>query len=285
MISRALPIAITAVAWLSGCAAQNVEARSPSKAAASERVFEVAPIVVSPFTESELAGQFERATSMLLADDASGAAEIFDRILRIAPASDLVPAALFNSGLAHQALGDQEMALTRYREVLARFPEHVAARTAILRLSRTLSYLERWDELRRVADAILARDDLALLERIEALGSKALGLLEGSAADVDAAAREVGRARDLIEDNRLGEAGAPPAPLAQVSFALGEVRRVKSERIVFEPLPKLAPRAEGIYRITVKAKTKGDARFKAQLTSTNLTEPVINQESTRIYED
>jgi len=75
---------------------------------------------------------------------------------------------------------------------------------------------------------------------------------------------------------------------AQMEFisAQGPVRfqQVGSE-IVFEPLPKLAPRAEGIYRITVKAKTKGDARFKAQLTSTNLTEPVINQESTRIYED
>jgi hypothetical protein len=44
-------------------------------------------------------------------------------------------------------------------------------------------------------------------------------------------------ARDLVEKHRLGEAGKPPIELAPVSFALGEVRRKHSERIVFEPMP------------------------------------------------
>ena len=75
-------------------------------------------------------------------------------------------------------------------------------------------------------------------------------------------------------------------PQMEFKSAQGPIRfqQVGSE-IVFEPLPRLAPRADAIYRIVVNAKTKGDARFKAQLTSTNLTEPVVNQESTRIYED
>jgi uncharacterized repeat protein (TIGR01451 family) len=55
--------------------------------------------------------------------------------------------------------------------------------------------------------------------------------------------------------------------------------------IVFEPLMKLAPRADAIFRVNVKALAPGDVRFKAQITSTNLVEPVIEMESTRIYED
>jgi uncharacterized repeat protein (TIGR01451 family) len=59
----------------------------------------------------------------------------------------------------------------------------------------------------------------------------------------------------------------------------------QGKEIVFDPLPKLAPRADAIYRVTVKALAPGDVRFKAQITSTNLVEPVIEMESTRIYED
>ncbi len=55
--------------------------------------------------------------------------------------------------------------------------------------------------------------------------------------------------------------------------------------IVFEPLAKLAPKADVVYKVIVKAKTKGDARFRTQLTSTNLVEPVVKVEATRIYED
>jgi uncharacterized repeat protein (TIGR01451 family) len=59
----------------------------------------------------------------------------------------------------------------------------------------------------------------------------------------------------------------------------------QGREIVFEPLPKLAPRADAIFRINVKAVSPGDVRFKAQITSTNLIEPVLEMESTRIYED
>jgi len=55
--------------------------------------------------------------------------------------------------------------------------------------------------------------------------------------------------------------------------------------IVFEPLEKLAPRADAIFRINVKAMEAGTVRFKIQMTSTNLTEPVMKMEATRIYSD
>jgi uncharacterized repeat protein (TIGR01451 family) len=55
--------------------------------------------------------------------------------------------------------------------------------------------------------------------------------------------------------------------------------------IVFDALAKLAPRADAIFRVNVKALQPGDVRFKAQITSTNLVEPVLEMEATRIYSD
>lgn len=55
--------------------------------------------------------------------------------------------------------------------------------------------------------------------------------------------------------------------------------------IVFEPVLRLAPRGDLVYRIKVKALEPGDVRFKVQVTSSNLVEPVIKTEATRIYSD
>ncbi len=68
--------------------------------------------------------------------------------------------------------------------------------------------------------------------------------------------------------------------------ASGPVRfHEEGRQIVFEPLEKLAPRADAVFRINVRAIDQGIVRFKIQMTSTNLTEPVIKMEATRIYSD
>jgi hypothetical protein len=95
----------------------------------------------------------------------------------------------------------------------------------------------------------MARADLSVLELIEARGYKALGLVEQDR--VEDAYREVSKARDLIEEHRLGEAGKPPIELAPVAFALGEVRRRRSEAITFTPMPadftgELEKRCQGL---------------------------------------
>jgi uncharacterized repeat protein (TIGR01451 family) len=55
--------------------------------------------------------------------------------------------------------------------------------------------------------------------------------------------------------------------------------------ILFEPIARMAPRGEAIFKIKAKAVTPGEARFKAQVTSTDLAEPVIKMEATRVYSD
>jgi hypothetical protein len=72
----------------------------------------------------------------------------------------------------------------------------------------------------------------------------------------------------------------------ELKSAQGPVRyRVEGKHVVFEPIERLVPRADAIYRLNVKALEPGTVRFKIQVTSTNLVEPVIKMEATRIYSD
>jgi tetratricopeptide (TPR) repeat protein len=237
LVSAEMPRRLLAVALFlcgAGCSSTPAPALPSAPGKASPPV-ELARVVVSPYTEAELEARFERAKALLLAEKYKEAADLFDQLLRLSPDGAVAPPSLYNSALAHEGLNERKEALDRYRDLLQRFPDHATTRGALFRMGRLHGYLERWSELVRVAEQILARSDLTVLETIEARGERALGLVEQD--KLDEAAREVSQARDLIEQHRLGEAGKPPLELAQVSFALGEVRRQKSERITFSPLP------------------------------------------------
>jgi uncharacterized repeat protein (TIGR01451 family) len=72
----------------------------------------------------------------------------------------------------------------------------------------------------------------------------------------------------------------------QFKNADGPVRyREEGKAIVFEPIERLAPRADAIFRLKVKTLKAGSVRFKIQVSSANLTEPVVKMEPTRIYSD
>jgi uncharacterized repeat protein (TIGR01451 family) len=87
------------------------------------------------------------------------------------------------------------------------------------------------------------------------------------------------------EETDLKLTGILPEAL-QLKSATGPSRfQARGNEIVFEPLPRLAPRGDAVYRINVKAVSAGDVRFKAQLSSANLSEPMVQMESTRIYQD
>lgn len=192
-------------------------------------------MVVSPFTELELAQQFEQARSALLHEKYREAAEAFDRLVRLAPDGETAAPSLYNGAVAREGMADRPGALDRYQKLLDRFPDQAVARGATFRVLRLLSFLERWRDLSTAADRALALRDPSVLEAIDAHGAKALSLAELDR--IDEAAKHVGMARDLIEQHRLGESGPPPIELAQAAFALGEVRRKRSEKISFDPMP------------------------------------------------
>jgi tetratricopeptide (TPR) repeat protein len=240
-MSRRLGFVIAVVTFASGCSSAPSPVTPAARAGhagepgAAHPTLEVAPVVVSPYTDSELETQFEHGRTLLLADKYKEAAEVFDQLVRLSPNGEVAAPSLYNGAMAHEGLAQREAAIKRYTELFQRFPAHATTRGAHFRISRLYGYLERWSDLEANADKILALKDLSVLEAIEAHGAKALGLVEQD--KLDEASRQVNQARDMIEAHRLGESGKPPTELAQVAFALGEVRRKKSEKIVFSPVP------------------------------------------------
>jgi uncharacterized repeat protein (TIGR01451 family) len=61
--------------------------------------------------------------------------------------------------------------------------------------------------------------------------------------------------------------------------------RQEGRTVVFEPLEKLPPRGEAVFRVHVKAREPGVVCFKIEVTSATLQEPVVKMEATRIYSD
>lgn len=228
--------ALVVLPLLAGCAA-TPPARAPGATSDEKNrpPVEVAPMVVSPYSELELEQEFEHARTMLLRERYKEAAEAFDRLVRLAPDGETAAPSLYNGALAHEGMFARQAAAERYQKLIARFPGHAVTRGAYFRMLKLDAYLERWRDLEATADKALAVHDLTVLEAIDAHGAKGLALIEQD--KVEDAARQVGQARDLIEQHRLGESGPPPIELAQASFALGEVRRRKSERITFNPMP------------------------------------------------
>ncbi|GEM_PF-578601 len=74
-----------------------------------------------------------------------------------------------------------------------------------------------------------------------------------------------------------------PSGLTPIS-AEGPVRHaMELNRLVFDVLPQLAPKAEAVFRLRAQAVEPGDKRFRVQLTSDDLQTPILKEESTRVF--
>jgi uncharacterized repeat protein (TIGR01451 family) len=62
-------------------------------------------------------------------------------------------------------------------------------------------------------------------------------------------------------------------------------QRTQGKRVSFEPLPKLAAKADVLYKLKVRAAKPGDWRFRAWLSSDHMPEPIYEDESTQVYSD
>ncbi len=68
--------------------------------------------------------------------------------------------------------------------------------------------------------------------------------------------------------------------------AEGPTRHGQSgNRVVFDGLSQLAPKADALYRVRVKAVRPGDLRARFQLLTDDMQSPVTKEESTRVYAD
>ncbi len=66
--------------------------------------------------------------------------------------------------------------------------------------------------------------------------------------------------------------------------AEGPVRHVvDGPRVLFDPLPLLAPKADTTYRVRVEGVRPGDLRFRVELVTDEMQSPVTKEESTQVY--
>lgn len=61
------------------------------------------------------------------------------------------------------------------------------------------------------------------------------------------------------------------------------MNRVVGTQVIFDPMVKLATKADAVYRIKVRGTLPGDYRFKVQMTCDQLRLPVNKEESSRVY--
>jgi tetratricopeptide (TPR) repeat protein len=208
----------------------------PVGAPASVDPISVSRTVVTPTEATSVDELAQRAHADFDARRFEDATKGFERILSVDPDGPHAAEASFGAAAAHDELGDLAGAADRYVETARRFPNDPTSRDALVRAVRLLAYLERWPEAGQVSDVLLGRiGELGSIDRIVAYGGKALALVFSE--QPDAAEYFISKGRDIIDTERLDAAGAVPRDLAELYFALGELRRVRGERIRFDPVP------------------------------------------------
>jgi tetratricopeptide (TPR) repeat protein len=197
-------------------------------------------------TENELARRGERA---LLEQRWQEAANAYRTLAAADPTGPRAAEYLFDLGLALEGLQDRAKARDTFLELAQRFPEGPQARPALVRAATLDAYLEDWTALASIGDVLLTRSDLEDIDRVVALGSRGLARVE--LGEDKMASTDIHDGLDLSDQLHYGARDVLPVAVAQLRFALGELRRVRSERIRFDPLPpdfldKLEERCGGL---------------------------------------
>jgi uncharacterized repeat protein (TIGR01451 family) len=77
----------------------------------------------------------------------------------------------------------------------------------------------------------------------------------------------------------------PPDGLLVMGADAVVTHKMVGKRVVFEPLPKLAAKADVRYTVKVKAAKAGDWRFRVWLSSDHMPRAIYEDESTQVYSD
>jgi tetratricopeptide (TPR) repeat protein len=189
--------------------------------------------IIAPRTDGTARELFSRGETALLAQRWRDAADSFEALLAGEPDSPMAPAALLDLGMAYEGLARREDARDRYLELAARFPRDANARTALANACAIHAYLEEWPRLVVTAGALLGRTDLDDVDRMTGLGARGLAMIE--LGHVDAGAKDVEDGLDIVEETHYGALNRLPVAAAQLRFALGELRRARSELVSLDP--------------------------------------------------
>jgi hypothetical protein len=142
---------------------------------------------------------------------------------------------MFDLGLAYEGLQERPKARDVFLEVAQRFPDGPRARGSLVRAASLDAFLEDWPSLAKIGEALLVRTDIDDVDRLVGLGARGLARVETD--DDKAGSADIHEGLDLADQLHYGARDVLPVAVAQLRFALGELRRLRSERIRFDPLP------------------------------------------------
>jgi hypothetical protein len=231
-------------------------------AAAPVPTTDVSRIVVTPTQTASLDEIFAAGHQAAARGDYRQAAAFFDRVAQLEPGGPLAPEALFLAAEAHDVLHEHPAALARYEAVVDHFPHHARAPEAATRGVRLSLFEEDWAWAGRFADRALVRaSDLSALQQIVVYAGKAMESV-GEGDDVRASGF-VERGRNVVEQRGLDLAGRLPIELAPLYYALGEVRRLRAERIHFDGTETFAARMEARCQLILDAQSAYSDSWRA----------------------
>jgi tetratricopeptide (TPR) repeat protein len=227
------PARLVAAWLLLSSSAACAGAPHPAPALAPPAHIDAEARIVTPgeiTTEAELVLRGERA---LMEQRWQDAADTYRTLLAASPAGPHAADYTFDLGLALEGLQQRAQARDTFLDLARRFPDDAKARASLVRAASLDAYLEDWKALAAIGDTLMARGDLDDIDRIVALGSRGLARVE--LGEDGAASKDILDGLELADQLHYGARDVLPVAVAQLRFALGEVRRTRSERITFDP--------------------------------------------------
>jgi tetratricopeptide (TPR) repeat protein len=233
--ARQLTRVVAAAGFAFSCTSA-VEAPPPKAPAAepAKATARVAPLIVSP----EEAGSADLLLQRAKLDFERGAFEAaatrLSRVVEAEPNGPSTPEALYYLALSQEGQRQHEDAATTFTTLYAAHASAPMAQEAAVRASRLWVYLERYDAADDAALAALQLDEakLAPLDRVALLSARALNAM--AQGDLAKAEYHEGKGRSIVEAANLDVGGLIARDVAQLYFALGESRRLRSEGLRFD---------------------------------------------------
>ena len=85
-----------------------------------------------------------------------------------------------------------------------------------------------------------------------------------------------------LPGERVGMTATIPPQMRAMTAYGPATYRVEGNKVIFAPLDTLPPGQTATYIVEVQAVQAGEARFRAELTTSTMREPVVKEESTNV---
>jgi tetratricopeptide (TPR) repeat protein len=228
--------AVLLLGCATACGAKPAASPEPRTAHDGQNEVEVPRTVITPQGASSVPELLQEAAALAKAERWAEAAAAYDRVYRLEPEKRLGDQAVWGAADAYDRANNLEAAVARFELYAGREPESDLATAALVRATRIHVFRARFQAAGVHADRLLKKlDALTPLAKISVYGAKALSLLDRG--ESEQASYFIEKGRNIVDAEQLDRAVPLDRDLAQLFYALGELRRLRAAQIKFEPLP------------------------------------------------